>query len=51
MLPGDVVLAKKAALFLYRLIVEEVVLNAEFIALLDAFHTICLREQNIRPVD
>lgn len=49
-LPGDVVLAKKGGVvFIPAYLVEEVVLNAEFIALRDAFGHQRLREQKYTP--
>ncbi len=49
-LPGDVVLAKKGGVvFIPAHLVEEVVLNAEFISLKDAFGHQRLREQKYTP--
>jgi 4-hydroxy-4-methyl-2-oxoglutarate aldolase len=49
-LPGDVALAKKGGVvFIPAYLVEEVVLNAEFIALRDAFGHQRLREQKYTP--
>ncbi|RYY56955.1 MAG: RraA family protein [Chitinophagaceae bacterium] len=49
-LPGDVVLAKKGGvIFIPAYLVEEVVLNSEFIALKDAFGHQRLREQKYTP--
>jgi regulator of RNase E activity RraA len=49
-LPGDVVLAKKGGVvFIPAYLVEEVVLNAEFISMKDAFGHQRLREQKYTP--
>jgi hypothetical protein len=49
-LPGDVALAKKGGVvFIPAHLVEEVVLNAEFIGLRDAFGHQRLREQKYTP--
>jgi regulator of RNase E activity RraA len=49
-LPGDVALAKKGGVvFIPAYLVEEVVLNAEFISLKDAFGHQRLREQKYTP--
>ncbi|RYY62161.1 MAG: RraA family protein [Chitinophagaceae bacterium] len=49
-LPGDVVLAKKGGvIFIPAYLVEEVVLNSEFISLKDAFGHQRLREQKYTP--